>query len=179
MDVNRAGGLLALTVASTLVLSGCRDREPPAQARAMPPAPSGASVAPRASRAPITAVELAAYGRGREREVTLMRDALASLRRDGADSSARAAAALSEAARVEREGASAAGLAAERYHALVVRLDSVLLARSREAGSPGAAPSHRDAGSAEEWRRLDSLRVELAVLRSRFEAAAVVEGVAP
>jgi hypothetical protein len=178
MDLSRAGGLLTLTVAATLVVCSCRDRAPSGMPRTSPPAPPAGSVAPRP---PLTAGELAAYARGREREVELMRTALERLRRAGADSAARAAAVLMVADRVEGEGAMAAGLETERYHALVARMDSVLRARSREAvevGGAVAVRASRDVGSVEEWRRLDSLRVELAVLRSRFEAAAVAEGVA-
>ena len=177
MDLDRSGGMLTLTVAATLVLSGCRDRAPSAMPPATPPAPAG-SAWPAASRAPLTAAELAAYARGRERELALLRAALDRLRRPGADSATRTEVVAGVTTGEEREGAAAAGLAVERYHALVARTDSALRDRGRAAGAASEPPNPRDAGSVEEWRRLDSLRVELAVLRTRFEAA-VAAGVAP
>lgn len=120
-----------------------------------------------------------AYRHGRERELVLMHAALARLRRADGDSGARQAAIRAAAeADIERAGAAAAGLTRERYRALVARVDSVLLERAREEtdSAPGLVTG---AGSADDWRLLDSLRVELAVLRSRFGAAAEAGGGTP
>jgi hypothetical protein len=161
----RAGGLLIATVASMIVCVGCRGRGSGLPPGASAPAASAGSVA--AARPPLTTADRAAYARGREREVALMRTALARLQHADGDSASRRAVVLALAAEgVEREGAAAAGLAPERYRALVARMDSLLRSRGRGAVSPGAG------GSADEWRLLDSLRVELAVLRSRFAATA-------
>ena len=126
--------------------------------------------------APLAASDLTAYARGRSREVALMREALLRLSRAGRDSSSRRAVLRASAPVIlEREGAAAAGLPVERYRELVARMDSLLRVRFREVRSGDSAEALRASGSdglADQWLLLDSLRVELAVLRSRFAAAA-------
>ena len=158
VTLDRAVGLSFLFAALTLACAACRDRD-----RAAAPHPTNqAAVAPAASARPLSLspADLAAYQRGHERELELMRAALARLRRADGDSGAwrRAADATME-GQIERAGAAAAGLTPERYRELVSRLDSLLVEQGREPG----------------WRLLDSLRVELAVLRSRFTATAAGE----
>jgi len=86
-----------------------------------------------------------------------MQTALARLRHADGDSAAwRVAADATPDDLVERAGAEGAGLPPERYRDLVTRLDSLLVAHGEEP----------------RWRRLDSLRVELAVVRSRYAATA-------
>jgi len=172
MDLYRAGGLLITTAASTLVLSGCRGRHAPQAPRISVPAASAVPVSTPGSPSP-SVTDLAAYARGRSREVALMRAALAWLQRADGDSTARRAAALAASTvGVEREGASAAGLRPEAYHTLVLRVDSLLLSRGRSRPVAAAdSPAASVGGGGSTWRALDSLRVELAVLRSRFIAA--------
>ena len=180
MNLNRAGRLLILTAASTLVLdgwvTGCRGRGPAMPVRRAQAMPSAGNAPP----APLVATDLTAYARGRSREVALMREALLRLNRAGRDSSSRRAVLRAAApGLLEREGAAAAGLAVERYRDLVARMDSLLRVRFREVRSGDSAEVLRaigSDGSADQWLLLDSLRVELAVLRSRFAAAAGEEG---
>lgn len=165
--------VVLVLAASTLTLIGCRDRGPGSATSTV----AGRTAGGLASHpGALTAADLAEYARGREREVALLRDALRRLGAADGDSSAKRVA-MSAAAenRVEGEGALAAGLTPDRYRSLTVLVDSAL--RGREVVVAGGvaqaarSPSN-DAGSADDWRRLDSLRVELAVLRSRFAAAA-------
>ena len=110
-----------------------------------------------------------------------MRGAVARLYEADGDSGAhRAAARATVATEVEGAGATAAGLTNPGYRALVARVDSALLARAAALPDDGDARAGRVSGALppEEWRLLDSLRVELAVLESRFEAAAGEEAVA-
>lgn len=169
-----------VAAASTLVLAGCRGEGQVVSSRSAPPAVPAGVAAPEGALPRLDPADRAAYARGRRREVALMRAALERLQRaDGDSGSRQAAVAALAGADTEREGAAAAGLTPERYHALVERMDSVLRSRGRQAGVPavsnGPIPSG-DTGSIEEWHLLDSLRVELAVLRSRFAAAAGDEG---
>jgi hypothetical protein len=172
MPLQRAGGLRLVTAAVTIACASCRDRHPSGPAGGAPASSPAAAPSP----APLTGADLAAYARGREREVALLRGALDRLRRANADSAARREAVLGATLRsVEREGAAAAGLPLERYRALGARMDTVLRSRGQEGASVegvAGAPAAGDSGSRETWRRLDSLRVELAVLRSWFAAAA-------
>jgi len=173
MDLDRTVALVILSAFSTLALAGCRGRERAAGALASPARPAAtAAPAPRATLAPADA---AAYRRGREREVTLMRAAVARLYEADGDSGAhRAAARATVATEVEGAGATAAGLSIRGYRALVARVDSALLARAAAPPDDGDARAGRASGALppDEWRLLDSLRVELAVLESRFVAAA-------
>jgi len=181
MDLDRTVALVILSAFSTLALAGCRGRDRAAGALAEPARPAATTApAPRATLAPADA---AAYRRGREREVALMRGAVARLYEADGDSGAhRAAARATVATEVEGAGATAAGLTVPGYRALVARVDSALLARA--AAPPADGDASAGAGRAsgalppEEWRLLDSLRVELAVLESRFAAAAGEEAVA-
>lgn len=180
MNLKRAGRLLILTAASPLVLdgwvTGCRGRGAAVPVHRAEAAPAVASTL----RPPLDAADLPAYARGRTREVGLMREALGRLGRAGQDTASRHAALRSaEPATLERAGAAAAGLPLERYRDLVTRMDSMLRMRVREARSANGPEVPGSAGrgvSQGEWRLLDSLRVELAVLRSRFAAAAGEEG---
>jgi len=89
-----------------------------------------------------------------------MQAALTRLRRAEGDSGVRQSAAdAATGDKVERAAAEAAGLPPLIYRDLVTRLDSVLVAHGQEP----------------RWRLLDSLRVELAVLRSRFTATTAAE----
>ncbi len=184
MNLDRAVGLLMVSAASTLACAGCRGRAAvPSSASATAVAASGAA-SPESvvSAAPpvLGAADLAAYRRGHEQELELMRAALARLRRaDGDRGSRLAAVRAADATDVERAGAAAAGVSPERYRALVARVDSVLLLRGRAAVGDAASGWMLGAASADEWRLLDSLRVELAVLRSRFGASAEDEGGTP
>ena len=182
MTLHRAVRSLIATAASTLVLAGCRGHGPSVPSGSAGSRTPSADVEPGAPGAPLTVADLEAYQLGEQRELELMRAALEWLRRADGDSAARRVAVLSTAAAgLEREGALAAGLGPDRYRALVARVDSVLRARGRAAASPGAgaggsgAGEPGDDGAVTRWRFLDSLRVELAVVRSRF-AAAVGEG---
>ena len=184
MTLVRTAGLLLLSAASTLACAGCRGRgagPSSASATAAPPNAEASRGSVAATTQPaLGAADLAAYRRGCEKELELMRAALVRLRRADGDSGSRLAAVRSATeADVERAGAAAAGVPADRYRDLVVRVDSLLLARGRgESRGIAVAPSLESA-SADEWRLLDSLRVELAVLRSRFGAAAEAGGGAP
>lgn len=170
MDLKRAEGLLILAAASTLALAGCRDRDASGLPRRLPAAAgNGGSAVP----APLAAADVAAYVRGRSREVALMRGALARLRQAGADGAARRAALrAADSSDLERAGAGAAGLAVAPYRALLARVDAVLLARGPSAGREDGASPLPEPFTADDWRLLDSLRVDLAVLRYRFDAAA-------
>ncbi|HKR56687.1 MAG TPA: hypothetical protein VJS20_10320 [Gemmatimonadales bacterium] len=95
--------------------------------------------------------EAAAYRRGREREIGLLRDALTRHT------------ALTPATSI-RAGADAAGLTVDAYQLLVTRVDSALRLRSALATPDSSGPART------EWAELDSLRVELTVLRTRLEA---------
>jgi len=118
----------------------------------------GASPASSASPVPtsggpylLVPAEAAAYRRGRQREIALLRDALT---RHTSLSPAQSF----------QAGATAAGLTTGAYQLLVARVDSGLRVRpvmtAADSGSPARA----------EWTELDSLRVELTVLRSRLDA---------
>ena len=144
----------------TVSLNDCRHRGGSA-VTAVPavPAVPAASAVP-ATGAPYLLIpsELIAYRRGREREIALLRAAVARRARNAGpmtDSSVTAEA-------LSRDGAAAAGLSVADYAVVVSRVDSALRLRasSGTATSPGSA----------EWAVLDSLRVELTVLRSRLEA---------
>jgi hypothetical protein len=197
MTLVRTAGLLLVSAASTLACAGCRGHAavPSSASATVPPgggiaaaggnagAGAGAGIAvpgdgyaAGAAGQALTAADLLAYRRGREKELVLMHAALERLRRADGDRGARQAAVRTAAeAEVERAGAAAAGLTPERYRALVARVDSVLLERAREE-TDSAKGSASGAGSADDWRLLDSLRVELAVLRSRFGASAEAGG---
>jgi len=113
---------------------------------------SVASAPPPVAEGPYLLVpsEATAYRRGREREIALLREALARHRSFTSLASIRA-------------GAAAAGLPVDGYQLLVARVDSGLRLRSSVAAdSVGPARA--------EWAELDSLRVELKVLRSRLDA---------
>lgn len=118
--------------------------------------------------------DVAAYRRGVTREVTLVRAAIATLRRTG-DADERAvvvAGAASE--RTSIEGARVAGLPLDRYRQLVAVVDSLLLSRGAAAGHSGpAVPGGSVRGGAPLAgieASLDSLRVDLVVARSRLAA---------
>jgi len=177
MNLRRAEGLLILSAASTLALAGCRDRDGSGLPRR---APASASSGGPAARASLAAADVSAYVRGRSREVALMRGALARLRQAGADGAERRAAMRSaDSSELERAGAGAAGLGTAPYRALVARVDAVLLALGPSAGREGGSSPLPAPLTADEWRLLDSLRVNLAVLRYRFDAAAGEETAAP
>lgn len=106
--------------------------------------------------------EALAYRRGREREITIARAALARAVRTPAGVHQPDLAVLPDL--MAREGAAAAGLDTDRYRRVVTRVDSLL--RDRESQTSDDRPS----GPRPEWMTLDSLRVELAVLRSRLAA---------
>jgi len=174
MDLDRTVALVILSAFSTLALAGCRGRDPAAGSSAAPGRPVAAPPAARATLAP---ADTAAYRRGREREVTLMRAAVTRLYAADGDSGARRAAARTAVTtEVEGAGATAAGLTIARYRALVARVDSALLTRAGapqdDRGLRGGSGRASGALPPEEWQFLDSLRVELAVLQSRFAAAA-------
>ena len=132
----------------TVSAGDCRDR--------------GGSTAAAVAAAPylLTAAEATAYRRGRAREIVLLRAALhRHIRNPGSatDSSITPQA-------LSRDGAAAAGLSIDDYVVVVSRVDSALRLRS---ASRTTTP---DAAGNTEWAELDSLRVELTVLRSRLEA---------
>ncbi len=117
---------------------------------------SVASATPVASTPPgglylLVPAEAAAYRRGREREIGLLRDALTRHT------------AVTPATSI-RAGAGAAGLTVDAYQVLVTRVDSALRLRSALAASDSSGPART------EWAELDSLRVELTVLRTRLDA---------
>lgn len=124
----------------------CRDRGRSVTTSVPPEAPGTSAAAYL-----LTVTEAAAYRRGREREITLLREALTRHR------------SLSPLASITA-GAAAAGLPIDDYRLLVTRVDSGLRLRASlappDSGGPGRA----------EWAELDSLRVELTVLRSRLDA---------
>jgi|SRR5690349_16107538 len=95
--------------------------------------------------------EAAAYRRGRQREIALLRDALARHTP------------LTPAQSVQA-GATAAGLTPGAYQLLVARVDSGLRVRMANSATDSNPPARA------EWAELDSLRVELTVLRSRLDA---------
>lgn len=95
--------------------------------------------------------EAAAYLRGREREIGLLRDALTRHTAVAPATSIRA-------------GAGAAGLTVDAYQLLVARVDSALRLRSAGVTTDSSGPARA------EWAELDSLRVELTVLRTRLDA---------
>jgi hypothetical protein len=142
----RVGRALILALVAVSAIH-CRDRgdsvaTPAAEPPAQPPAAGGPYL--------LIPSETAAYRRGREREITLLREALAGHRSLSPLSSIMA-------------GAAAAGLPVDGYELLVARVDSGL--RLRAAGTADAS------GPAQaEWAELDSLRVELKVLRTRLDA---------
>jgi len=172
MHRTRAEGFLLLTAASIFGPAGCRD-----QAAGGPPRHTTAAAEAAGPSSPLGVADIAAYVRGRSREILIVRAALDRLRRAGTDSVRRhAALADADAPAVERAGALAAGLPEGRYRDLTTRVDSALLAKGASAASDD--PERDDRIPADEWRLLDSLRVDLAVLRSRFEAAAGEEAVA-
>lgn len=98
----------------------------------------------------LSASEAAAYRHGREREIALLRDAIAKHARLSLDTTTRL-------------GAAAAGLPLDAYRLLVARVDSGLRLRA-------ALPADSSGPARAEWAELDSLRVELTVLRSRLDA---------
>lgn len=175
MNLDRAVGLVIMSAASTLALAACRSRDRTVATQQAAPDLSAAAAAP-AARPALAPADAAAYRRGREREVALMRDAVARLHAADGDSVARRAAMRATVAtEVERSGAAAAGLSPSRYRALVAHVDSALRVRAgalaREGGeADGGAAGSSDALPPAQWRLLDSLRVEWAVLRSRFVA---------
>lgn len=134
--------VLVLLVVSTIQ---CRER-----GGSLSSATPGGSAAPGGPYLLIPA-EATAYRRGREREIGLLRDALARH------------AALTSASSVQA-GAIAAGLTVDAYQRLVARVDSALRLRS------AAAPTDSSGPAKAEWAELDSLRVELTVLRTRLDA---------
>lgn len=123
-------------------LMSCRDR-----------GGSAASTPPPRSGVPYLLVpsEATAYRRGREREIALLREAISRHR------------SFSPAASREA-GATAAGLSPDAYEHLVARVDSGLRLRTALPAPDSTGPVRA------EWAELDSLRVELAVLRSRLDA---------
>jgi hypothetical protein len=162
-----AGGTLVVLASVSMAVSGCGDRGVRSAAIPRPGATPAAS-----EMEALASTDLAAYERGRSREVTLMRAAFSRVDR-AADSLARAAAlaaANAAAAGAEREGAAAAGLPEASYRALVRRVDAALrrLPAAQADSVAGTTP--------DEWRRLDSLRVELTVLRSRLAATTGGDG---
>ncbi len=119
--------------------------------------------------------ELMAYGSGHEREAALARAALAALRRARGEEERAILIAGADTLRTLLEGARAAGVRAPRYRRIVSAVDSLLLsreggrARSPVRSNPRLTPQAESLAS---WilPRLDSLRIELLVLRSRLAA---------
>ncbi len=116
----------------------------------------GGSVASVVSTPPgglylLVPAEAAAYRRGREREIGLLRDALTR------HTSVTPATSI-------HAGAGAAGLTVDAYQLLVARVDSALRLRSAVVSTDSSGPART------EWAELDSLRVELTVLRTRLDA---------
>lgn len=113
---------------------------------------------------PVSAEELAAYEAGRRQEINLTAAALALL--DCANSAEQQTVLAGAGAtdRIERDAAADGGMRVSDYHRLVSRVDSVL---QRQTSAPGAAGPRIQVPQA---RRLDSLRVQLMVLRTRVAA---------
>ena len=146
MRPNQVGRALILALVALSAVH-CRHRgdslaTPVAGASTAPPTPEGPYL--------LVASEAAAYRRGREREIALLRHALARH------------ASLPPSASISG-GAAAAGLTVSAYELLVARVESGLRLRST-SGADSSGPARA------EWEELDSLRVELTVLRSRLDA---------
>jgi hypothetical protein len=135
--------ILALLV---LPPADCRDRGGSVTTSTPPEAP-GTPAAPYL----LVPSETAAYRRGREREIVLLREALTRHQSFSPLASITA-------------GAAAAGLPVNGYRLLVARVDSGLRLRSALAPEDSSGPGRA------EWAELDSLRVELTVLRTRLDA---------
>lgn len=113
----------------------------------------------------LTNAEVRAYATGRRREIELTGTALQMLSRTGNAAQRAVLSAGAAADHVEQEGAATAGMRVAEYRLLVARVDT-LLRLSLSLSGPDT--SVRLAGSA--MHRLDSLRVELTVLRARVNA---------
>ena len=137
--------LVSVALVAAFLIS-CRDRGGSGTS-VNPPPPSPPTAVPYL----LVPSEATAYRRGREREIALLRDAIARHRSITPVSSLEA-------------GATAAGLSPDAYERLVTRVDSGLRLRTTLAARDSAGPARA------EWAELDSLRVELAVLRSRLDA---------
>jgi hypothetical protein len=167
-----AGWRVAVAVPLVLLLS-CRGDGP--QARGRP----SASESARPTRLP-TVGDLLAYGRGLTREVALARSAVAALNRL-CTGDERALVVLGSAPdHLEAEGSVAADRSPAQFRSLVAQVDSLLIAGALTGDSswaralgPEAPPLPRLAV------RLDSLRVERAVLRSTLGALTSADGPRP
>ena len=125
--------------------------------------------------APLVVADLVVYGTGVEREAALTRAALTAMRRTGDPNERAVLAAGAEPGRTSLDGARAAGVPLARYRQVVAAVDSLLVereTRERAGREVGAAPLSAQTESNSIWAvpRLDSLRVELVVLRSRLAA---------
>jgi hypothetical protein len=155
-----AEGLVS-TVALMLAVACGRER-----------APTGSRSAPAVTASAARALEvedMAAYERGKMREIALANTALTVMQRTR-DPNARAiVAAGAGEEHLDSAGAEAAGIPVRRYRQLVVQVDSVLLKGEEDPG--GEASTQTAAQTRAAWLpRLDSLRVQLTVLLSRLAA---------
>ena len=137
---------LVVVVLMAASLFSCRDHGGGGGGSVASPVPPAA--APSGGSYLIVPSEAVAYRRGREREIGLLREALARHT------------SVPQATSIQA-GAAAAGLSVDAYQLLVARVDSGLRLRSAtDSIEPGRA----------EWAELDSLRVELTVLRTQLDA---------
>jgi hypothetical protein len=111
-----------------------------------------------------------AYQRGKTREIALATTALAVMRRTRDPNARVIVAAGTGEAQLEIAGAEAAGIPVSRYRQLVVEVDSLLAEGDGQVGGGPAAAMATIRTRAAWAPRLDSLRVQLTVLRSRLAA---------